>query len=189
MTALVFIVPTVAYPVSVFVSNKYFSHVGSKAKMSTGLFIIGVSMFILGPVGFTKIPSSILITILGISGIGAGLGLSMVPALPDMVNFATEQLPHIESFMISDRVSSLINLFMYIGKGVFAPIAGVLTDEYNFKNAMGMIGVVILLYAVYFRMTSIKMRSIKSLKSSTLLRENEMKEAKSSFYLLEEDEV
>jgi MFS family permease len=189
MTALVFIVPTVAYPVSVFVSNKYFSHINSKAKMSTGLFIIGVSMFILGPVEFTKIPSSMLITILGISGIGAGLSLAMVPALPDMVNFSTEQLPHIESFMISDRVSSLINLFMYIGKAIFAPIAGVLTDEYNFKNAMGMLGVIILLYAFYFKITSLKMRSIKSLKTSKLLSESEMVESKRQFYFLEDDEL
>jgi small-conductance mechanosensitive channel len=113
----------------------------------------------------------------------------MVPALPDMVNFSTEQLPHIESFMISDRVSSLINLFMYIGKAIFAPIAGVLTDEYNFKNAMGMLGVIILLYAFYFKITSLKMRSIKSLKTSKLLSESEMVESKRQFYFLEDDEL
>ena len=189
MTALIFIIPTVAYTVSVFASNKFFGHIRSSTKMSSGLLIISLSMFIVGPVTISGISPALPITLLGVSGIGFGLGFSMIPALPDMVNFATDQLPHIESFLISDRISSLVNLFMYVGKGLFAPISGMLTDELEFQNAFGILGIVTLVYALYFRFTSFKLYSSKNLKSSSLLTENEMKESKRSFYLLEEDEV
>lgn len=189
MTALIFIIPTIGYTISVYASNRFFGHVRSNSKMSSGLLIIACSMFIVGPVSISGISPALPITLLGVTGIGFGLGLSMIPALPDMVNFATEQLPHIESFLISDRISSLINLFMYVGKGLFAPISGMLTDEFDFQNAFGILGTFTLIYALYFRFASLKLYSIKNLKSSGLLTENEMKESKRSFYLLEEDEV
>lgn len=189
MTALVFIIPTLAYPISVYASNKYFGHVRSSAKMSFGLVLIALSMFLVGPVTISGISPTLPMTLLGVAGIGGGLGLSMVPALPDMVNFATDELPHIEAFLISDRVSSLINLFMYVGKGVFAPICGVLTDKFDFEDALGILGVVTLIYAMFFRYTTVRLYSSKTLARPGPLIEKEMKEAKQSFYLLEEDQV
>ena len=189
MSALVFIIPTIAYPLSVFASKKYFGHVRSSAKMFFGLMMIALSLFLVGPVTISGISPSLPITLLGVAGIGGGLGLSMVPALPDMVNFATDELPHIEAFLISDRVSSLINLFMYVGKGVFAPICGVLTDKFEFEDALGILGVATLIYALFFRYKTIQLYSSKSLTRPDPLIEKEMKEPTKSFYLLEEDEV
>ena len=192
MTALVFIIPTVAYPLTVFVSNKFLGHVAYKTKMSSGLFIIGLSLMIVGPAGFTGIPSSLFGTLFGVFGVGVGMALSMVPALPDMVTSGTEELSHIEASLISDRVSSLINFSMFVGKGVFAPFAGFLCDKIKFKSTMAIIGGIILLYLLIFKLATRPKYTIAGLNSSTgkrLLSDNELKETKKSFYLLEEDEV
>ena len=192
MTALIFIIPTVAYPLTVFISNKCFGHIAYKTKMSGGLLIIGFSLMIVGPAGFTGVPSSLFGTLLGVFGVGVGMALAMVPALPDMVNSGTEELSHIEASLISDRVSSLINFSMFVGKGVFAPFAGFLCDKIKFKSTMAIIGGIILLYLLIFKLLTRPKYSISGLSSSTakrLLTENELKETKKSFYLLEEDEV
>lgn len=192
VAALIFIIPTVAYPLTVFLSNKYFSWVESKKKMSIGLLIIGISLHIVGPASFTTLPPTLFGTLVGVFGIGAGIALSIVPALPDMVNSAIKELSHIESSLISDRVSSLINLSMFVGKGVFAPFAGFLCDKLNFQSTMTIIGGITLLYLILFRIATRSSSSLVGLNASagkSLLTENELKETKKSFYLLEEDEV
>ena len=192
--AYVFIIPTAAYPITVFCMNAFLKRVPEKAKMCLGLILVGFAMIIAGPCTLTGISPTIYITLGSLVFLGAGMAFAMIPSLPDMLTDATEQLSHIDKSLLSDRLSGLVSLSLYFGKATAAPFAGFLKLHINFQDSIAIFGLIVLTYALIFGVLGGGFKAMAGHKTyktraETLLSEKEMVESRKSFYLLEEDEV
>lgn len=94
-----------------------------------------------------------------------------------MVVNANNELPTIESALISDRISGLISFSVYMGKGVFTVLAGVLSDKFNSQNAFATIGLIGLIYSFIYLFFTLNMLNPTE-KTQKLLNENELIETK-----------
>lgn len=190
-----FIIPTIAYPVTVVVMRKCMGRFSGKARIFIGLVLISIFMQLMGPAKYTYLPNNIYMTLTSVFFLGAGTALALIPSLTDMFDDATQQIKGIKPALISDRVSGLISLGMYFGKATSAPLAGTLIDNMDFENAISTIGFIILAYTVIYGTLGRGFAEFVGKKkvfgkNDSLLGEKEMVESsKKSFYLLEEDDV
>lgn len=191
--AYVFIVPTAFYPLTVLLMNLLMKKIPDKAKMCIGLVVVGIGMIIAGPCTLTGLQPSFILTIIALALLGMGMAFAMIPSLPDMLNDSGKQLSHIEPSLVTDRLSGLVALSIYLGKAVAAPIAGVLKEVLEFQDAIAVFGFFILGYSVVYGLVGGGFKAMagirsQNIRSDSLLNEKEMVQSK-SFYLLEEDEV
>jgi MFS family permease len=189
-----FLIPTLAYPLTVALINTVLKNMQNKAKMVIGLFLTGFALLLVGPSPLTGLSPNIILTTISLFFAGSGMAFTMVPALADMVDDATGILNHLEPTLISDRLSALVALSTYLGKAAFGPFSGWLKDYMSFENALTIVSFIAISYAITFGLVGGGFKAIvgkKTYKSraETLLSEKEMVESRKSFYLLEEDEV
>eukprot|EP00361_Fabrea_salina_P005479 CAMPEP_0202437196 /NCGR_PEP_ID=MMETSP1345-20130828/28255_1 /ASSEMBLY_ACC=CAM_ASM_000843 /TAXON_ID=342563 /ORGANISM="Fabrea Fabrea salina" /LENGTH=437 /DNA_ID=CAMNT_0049050869 /DNA_START=567 /DNA_END=1880 /DNA_ORIENTATION=- len=194
LIALAFVVPTVFYPVTVIVINKLPKRIERKALLLTALLIVGTAMVLIGPWSLLAIPPNLPLTIISLGMVGSGIAFGNIPPLPDMIQDAVAQLPHLPSDHISDRLSGLMTLSFFSGKTIGPPISGFFRDRIGFQDTQALLGGFIYTYAVIFGLFGGGFKALKTCtkqpqKPETLLGENEMVETKKSFYFLEEDEV
>lgn len=193
--AIFFVIPSLAFPLTVVVMRKCMQGFSAKGKICLGLILISISTQLIGPASFTLLPHNLFMTITSILFIGSGIAMVMIPSLNDMVENATQQINDVRPALISDRVSGLIALAMYVGKATSGPFAGALSDSMDFGDALSIVGFIILAYLVVYGIVAGGFRELVGGRrqvnnTDSLLLEKEMVEnRKKSFYLLEEDDV
>ena len=131
----------------------------------------------MGPCEYSGLSPNVFLSTFSIILMGLALGIVFIPALPDMVVNANNELPTIESALISDRISGLISFSVYMGKGVFTVLAGVLSDKFNSQNAFATIGLIGLIYSFIYLFFTLNMLNPTE-KTQKLLNENELIETK-----------
>ncbi|OMJ69241.1 hypothetical protein SteCoe_33074 [Stentor coeruleus] len=192
--AIFFVIPSLAFPLTVVVMRKCMQRFSAKGKICLGLILISISTQLIGPASFTLLPSNLFMTITSILFIGSGIAMVMIPSLNDMVEDATKKISDVRPALISDRVSGLIALAMYVGKATSGPFAGALRDNMSFGDALSIVGFIILAYMIVYGIVAGGFNELAGRrqvnKTDSLLLEKEMVEnRKKSFYLLEEDDV
>jgi MFS-type transporter involved in bile tolerance (Atg22 family) len=188
------ILPAIAYPVAIICMSNFLKNTHNKFKMMLGLAFGGAAMIFIGPCDIFGLSPHLFITGFSLFMIGLATAFSFINCLPDMIDDSTGYFSGIEPSLVSDRLSALLNLSIYIGKAVFSTLAGTLDDYYGFSNATAIIGVLILIYCLIYGQfgdgfKTVYGRGYRKPKIQNLLSEKEMVESKKSFYLLEEDDV
>ena len=189
-----FMVPIISYPITVVLINTLLKNMQHKSKIFIGLLTIGFALLFTGPFPLTGLSPNFYLTIFSLFIVGAGMAFTMIPALPDMVDNATEELSQFEPSLISDRVSAIVTLSVYVGKGVAGQMSGLLKNYLSFQYTISTFALLTLFIAISYGIYGgglaavMKKKSYKST-AENLLGEKEMVESKKSFYLLEEDEV
>ena len=178
-----FILPTLAYPITVHVINSKFKKISHKALMCFGLFLGGFSMFLVGPCTLTQIEPSIYITLLALFILGSSMAFAMIPSLPDMLDDASKNLSYVDPSLLSDRLSGLVALSISLGRAFSPPLFGALEDSFNFQDVCAIFGGILFAYALIYGTFGGGFKAIAGCNSSkpnqiNLITESELSESK-----------
>jgi MFS family permease len=143
-----FSIQPISYVILSFTITWFTDIFANRGLLMAGAFLSGISMFLVGPSHY--LPNDLNLMGVGQLCIGAfGLFL-MVPAIPEMINAASEIYPK-RIIEITDMSAGVFNCCLGIGM-VVAPIYGSnFTTLYDFRNCSDVVGCVLLAYClIYF---------------------------------------
>lgn len=80
-----FIIPTLSYSLNMLVVSRFPKHVDRKVWLVLGMLILSISFIFLGPEKYSYLPSNIYIVCLGLSLLGIGTSITMVPCIPELI--------------------------------------------------------------------------------------------------------
>lgn len=146
-----FAVPTFSYiltgPLILPIITKKFEQ---RATMMCGFFILGLSMFLVGPSKILGFPeTSVAMMIIGLFILGMGAAWTVIPVIPEMLN-AVDGKYEGQSSEVSDAFSGIFNVAGGFGQIVGPAVAGAMNDKIGFNYTFDILAFIIIGYNVIY---------------------------------------
>ena len=148
-----FVVQTFSYFLSINLIEKVHELFGTKMTMGLGQFFNFLFVLMLPPIRI--FPSSVIMSVIGLTGLGMAEALSTIPSVEDFMNTLRDDLK-IEETTANDLSSAIYNFGVNLGDSIGPVIGGYLTENNGFDRACFFISVINILWFFVFTLSSLK---------------------------------
>lgn len=159
LAGLFFTIPTLTYSMCIVIISKLPKTVSRVKILVLGLFMSFLAMVFIGPWEYIGLPRNLIMVVFGLLNLGIGMCLCILPCLPIMVKKAQYDMPYHNSEHVSDAITSLTLFCFFSGQILGPPLSGLLREKAGFDNGFVILGLISLIYAVFFTFASKKLTS------------------------------
>lgn len=130
-----FAIPTLIYastsPLIFILTSKF----KKTAVICFGYAVVSIGLFLIGPSKLLGLYNSPSLIILGLSFLGFGCGMIIIPVMPDMIESVEEKHPKIDETVLHNNISGLFIAFQGIGETSGPILGSVLEATYGYRSA------------------------------------------------------
>lgn len=106
-----FAIPTLIYASTSPLIYILTSRFKKAAVICLGYAIVSIGLFLIGPSKLLGLYNSPALIILGLSFLGFGCGMIIIPVMPDMIEAIEEKYPDIDEHLLNNNISGLFIAF------------------------------------------------------------------------------
>jgi MFS family permease len=152
----VFIGFSFAIPTLIYAATSPLIYIMTSKMRKTGVIFCGylfvsVGLFLIGPSKLFNLSDNPSYIIMGLSILGFGAGMIIIPILPDMIDSIEENADDsLNEEELHNNISGLFIAFQGIGESI-GPMAGSTLEEIvGFRSAQDYIGVFVVVYMIFY---------------------------------------
>ncbi len=150
--AFLFSVGTITYALTIPLITLMHKDYNKKTILIFGTLICSISYIFIGPSESIGLPPRLWLTIVGLSLMGIGCALTLVPSIPEFINIGSEIYPD-EKEGVGDMAAGLYNSAYSAGILIGPLVGGALDEKIGFGNAEGVYSVmsfgILMLYVAF----------------------------------------
>jgi len=122
------------------------------AFVTTGLAVLPIAYFFIGPSQFLHFPNKLFLIPIGQILIGLGGSLILIPMIPALLKSVNDEVPHTDESMaeLKDKVAGAWNSMGGIGSVIGPILSGYLVSSQGFRSMCDILALCIIIFGVFF---------------------------------------
>jgi MFS family permease len=115
-----------------------------------GYGVTAIGMFLVGPSQMLGLIDSEKITMVGLSIMGFGAAMIIIPVMPDMIDVAEQKYPHMEKDILKNKISGLFISSQGIGEALGPILGSVFQKVVGFRLSQDIVALVLLSFMILY---------------------------------------
>ena len=145
-----FAVPSVIYVLNTPAVTFYCRVMSRRTVVFIGMFIFCISIFMIGTSPLLQMTDNSKFIFFGLVFLGFSAGMVVIPVFPEMLASIEARFPEMSVEDLNNVAAGYFNSCLGIGEATGPIFASVMTAEIGFRHAEDILGVLVILYLVFY---------------------------------------